>query len=119
MLCNGLDRIFSKWISKHAQYDYSEVDNRFFPEYVKKYYNAHNKYIDAQKKENLGSDRKNKIIEEYYNVVLAYKDVYEMHVQPRAKKIETTARNKKMAVWVSTGFILFNIAIEILSKFIL
>lgn len=88
ILCNGLDEIFEKWIFKYSKYDYSNIDNEYLPKYIKKYYIAHNEYLQVQKAEKLGSDRENAIIVKYHEAAKKYLDLYELHIYDRRTRIE-------------------------------
>lgn len=108
ILCNGLDEAFDKWIQKYARYDYSRRDNKYLPDYVRLYHNAHNAYLDAQEKENLGSDRGNSIINKYYDVANKYLLLYKHHNNIRRVKIEKLAKrfrwNTRLAILATIVF---------------
>ena len=87
ILCNGFDREFEEWIMIHAPFDYNDQDNLYIPEYVKMYTIAHQKYLDTQQKENLGSNRNNHIVERYYEVAVLYGALYKYHINQRRIKI--------------------------------
>lgn len=102
ILCNGLDKAFDEWISMHAKYDYRSVDAEYFPEYVTLYNKAHSAYLNAQKEENLGSDRGNHIIEKYHSVAKKYYALYEYHMDARRYRIEKITKKFKLnkIVWI-------------------
>lgn len=90
ILCNGLDKFFDEWINQHACYDYSNIDNKYFPDYVTLYNEAHKDYINVQRLESLGSDKGNKIIKKYHTVAQQYGKLYAHHTNIRRIKIERT-----------------------------
>ena len=105
IICNGFDKEFDEWIRKHTSYDYRNIDAEYLPTYIALYYKAHNKYIEAQKSENLGSDKDNDIIKKYCDVANAFGKLYEHHVDDRRFEIEKITRRfkrNKFAVIVST-----------------
>lgn len=87
ILCNGLDKEFEEWIITHAEFDYNTQDNLYMPMYVKMYNQARKEYLDAQMKENMGSNRNNHIIEKYYKAAKSYGKLYEYHINKRRIKI--------------------------------
>lgn len=106
--CNGFDLEFDKWIRKHSCYDCRNIDAEYLPKYIELYYIAHNKYLEAQKAENLGSDRGNNIIQKYYDVAVAYCDLYELHVKKERYDIEKNSRrlrNRKLGWIIGTSVI--------------
>lgn len=96
IVCNAFDKEFDEWIKKHSQYDYRGIDSKYFPQYVKLYNCAHRAYIEVQKDENLGSDRKNNIIVKYHTVGRLYGALYRHHVDERRIKIEKITRRFKI-----------------------
>lgn len=102
ILCNGLDKAFDEWIDTHANYDYRSVDAEYFPKYVTLYNIAHNAYLQAQKEENLGSDRGNHIIEKYHTVAKKYYALYSYHMDVRRRRIEKITRRFKLnkILWI-------------------
>ena len=113
IICTSFDKEFDVWIRKHAMYDYRGIDADFFPKYVTLYHEAHRAYIDAQKSENLGSDRENKIIVKYYNVAKLYGEVYKHHVNERRLYIEKITQRFKVSkvVWVIATLLLTLISV--------
>jgi len=113
ILCNGFDQEFDEWISKHAHYDYRNIDKDYFPEYITLYYKAHKAYIDAQKLENLGSDKDNNIIKKYHDVAVLYGELYKHHVDDRRRKIELITYRFKFnrIVWTVCTFFLMVLSI--------
>ena len=112
--CNGFDLEFDKWIRRHSRYD---VDAEYMPKYIKEYYIAHNMYIEAQKVENLGSDRGNNIIQKYHDVAVAYCDVYKLHVDEKRHDIEKNSRkfrNRKLGWIIGTSFLTVISLIDVL-----
>ena len=95
-LCNAFDKAFGLWINKHACYDYRNIDGEFFPKYVELYNGAHNAYLEAQKVENLGSDRDNDIIKKYHAVAQLYYRLYMHHMDDRRIRIEKITRRFKI-----------------------
>ena len=87
ILCNGFDKEFEEWIITHAEFDYNTQDNLYIPMYVKMYNQARQEYLDAQMKENMGSNRSNHIIEKYYKAAELYGKLYEYHINKRRDKI--------------------------------
>ena len=105
IICNGFDKEFDEWIRKHTAYDYRNVDAQYLPTYISLYYEAHGKYIEAQKSENLGSDKDNHIIKKYCDVAAIFGKLYKHHVDDRRFDIEKITRRfkkNKYAVIVST-----------------
>lgn len=108
ILCNGFDKEFDEWITKHTPYDYSSIDDKYLPTYITLYYKAHNMYIAAQKAENLGSDRGNNIIKKYHDAAQAYGELYSHHTNERRYAIEKTTRRFKInkCAWILSTAIL-------------
>lgn len=105
IICNGFDKEFDEWIRKHTAYDYRNIDAEYLPTYITLYYEAHDKYIEAQKSENLGSDKDNDIIKKYCDVATKFGKLYEHHVNDRRTDIEKITRRlkrNKYAVIAST-----------------
>lgn len=95
-LCDAFDKVFDLWINRHARYDYRNIDNEFFPQYVSLYNEAHYAYLNVQQIENLGSDRDNNIIEKYYDVAKLYHRLYVHHMDDRRVRIEKITRRFKI-----------------------
>lgn len=107
-LCDAFDKAFDLWINKHAHYDYRNIDNEYFPQYVKLFNEAHYAYLDAQKVENLGSDRENNIIKKYYKVAELYYRLYAHHMDDRRIRIEKITRRFKVnnVIWMSCTLVI-------------
>lgn len=117
-LCDAFDKIFDGWINKHARYDYKNIDADYFPQYVTLYNKAHCDYLDAQKSENMGSDRGNKIICKYYEAAKSYSKLYEHHMDDRRIGIEKITRRLMVnnVIWISCTIILS--ILSILEKYV-
>lgn len=113
ILCNGFDQEFEEWIITHAAFDYNKHDNLYMPKYVELYNVAHQKYLYAQQKENLGSNKNNNIIEVYYDAANAYKELYEYHINDRRKKIHKHYRKMvwQRRLWICATVIVTAISI--------
>lgn len=107
ILCDGFDKTFLLWINKYSKFDYSNIDQDYLPEYVNLYNEAHTKYLDVQKNENLGSDKENAIIVKYYATAQLYCELYKHHQKERRLHIEKMAKRFRInkLIWIfSTGF---------------
>lgn len=113
ILCNGFDQEFEEWINTHAAFEYSSHDNLYMPQYVKMYNEAHQKYLYAQQKENLGSNKNNRIIEKYYEAAESYGMLYEYHLNERRLKIHNRyCKNLWLQrLWVMSTLVLTTISV--------
>ena len=112
ILCNGFEQEFEEWIITHAAFDYNSHDNLYMPQYVKMYNEAHNQYLYAQQKENLGSNRNNNIIGEYYKAAELYGVLYQYHLNGRREKIH---KHYVVMIWQRRLWVLATSVVAVIS----
>jgi hypothetical protein len=114
IICDELDKFLFSYFQKHYHYDYRNVRRNFLLEYSKKYFAAQKAYLDAQVKEQTGSDRLvGNIIEEYFQAAKLYVDLF-IFLQENNSGLEKT---KWKAVAKST-FVVVGSALGILLSFL-
>lgn len=77
IICDELDEFLFSYFQKHYHYDYRNVRSNFLLQYSEKYFAAQKAYLNAQLKEQTGSDRLvGNIINEYFLAAGLYVDLF-------------------------------------------
>ena len=116
IICDELDKFYTKWFETHYKCDFSDMRTDFLQSIADKYCIAKSLYVKAQLSERVGCDfNRHKILEEYSKAALAYVHVYKLYVQYRKKirniKIFSTIRRGVVGavavLSLASGFVSF------------
>ena len=114
IICDELDKFLFTYFQKHYHYDYRNVRRNFLLEYSKKYFSAQKAYLNAQVKEQTGSDRLvGNIIQEYFQAAALYVDLF-VFLQDNNMGLEMT----KWKAVAKSAFVVVGSALGIVLSFL-
>lgn len=118
ILCDEFDKSLSRQLKKQYSFDYRRVCVDYLNHFSEKYISAKKKYLDAQCKENLGSDLgKHNVMELYYDAAKEYIELKQFYQEHKAQ-ILAVQRSVKWRRAVSIVCALFGIVVTILGYLI-
>lgn len=114
ILCNEFDESLSRQLKAQYSFDYRKVYVNYLDQFADKYINAKTKYIEAQRKEKLGSDYgKHNVMRLYYDAAKEYIELKQFYLQHKPKII-ATQRKAKLKNLLRVAGAVFGILVTVL-----
>lgn len=118
ILCDKFDESLSRQLKAQYSFDYRKVCVNYLDQFAEKYITAKKKYLNAQRKEKLGSDLgKHNVIRLYYEAARDYIELKQFYLKHKPKII-ATQRKTKIKKWVRVACTAFGILVTVLGYWI-